>query len=109
MARRKKEPARIHRKNISDAANTLFISKGITDTTMDNIAKLAGYSKATLYVYFENKEEIFFSLVYKHAKWLYETIEKIIQIQPSTQEEWQKNYLKICIFHQHKNPRHFFL
>ena len=96
MARRKKEPARIHRKNISDAANTLFISKGITDTTMDNIAKLAGYSKATLYVYFENKEEIFFSLVYKHAKWLYETIEKIIQIQPSTQEEWQKNYLKIC-------------
>ena len=77
---KKKEPALIHRKNISDAANTLFISKGITDTTMDNIAKLAGYSKATLYVYFENKEEIFFSLVYKHAKWLYETIEKIIQI-----------------------------
>lgn len=40
------------------AASALFSEKGITATSMDDIAKAAGYSKATLYVYFENKEEI---------------------------------------------------
>lgn len=34
------------------------MDKGIAATSMDDIAKAAGYSKATLYVYFENKEEI---------------------------------------------------
>ncbi|MBD5517373.1 MAG: helix-turn-helix transcriptional regulator [Lachnospiraceae bacterium] len=34
------------------------MKKGIAVTSMDDIAKAAGYSKATLYVYFENKEEI---------------------------------------------------
>ena len=33
----------------------LFMEKGIAATSMDDIAKAAGYSKATLYVYFENK------------------------------------------------------
>lgn len=34
------------------------MEKGIAATSMDDIAKASGYSKATLYVYFENKEEI---------------------------------------------------
>ena len=58
MARRKKEPKSVHRENIAAAASKLFMEKGITATSMNEIAKIAGYSKATLYVYFENKEEI---------------------------------------------------
>ena len=58
MARRKKEPKSVHRSNIASAASMLFMKKGITVTSMDDIAKAAGYSKATLYVYFKNKEEI---------------------------------------------------
>ena len=58
MGRRKKEPKSVHRENISAAAANLFMEKGIAAATMDDIAKAAGYSKATLYVYFENKEEI---------------------------------------------------
>lgn len=58
MARRKKEPRSVHRETIASAASVLFMERGITATSMDDIAKAAGYSKATLYVYFENKEEI---------------------------------------------------
>lgn len=58
MGRRKKEPKSVHREKIATAASTLFMEKGIAATSMDDIAKAAGYSKATLYVYFENKEEI---------------------------------------------------
>ena len=58
MARRKKEPQSVHRKNISAAAEQLFMAKGIENTSMNDIARATGYSKATLYVYFKNKEEI---------------------------------------------------
>ena len=64
MARRKKEPKSVHRENIAAAASALFMEKGITATSMNDIAKAAGYSKATLYVYLSgliqlaaNKEE----------------------------------------------------
>ncbi|KXT84422.1 TetR/AcrR family transcriptional regulator [Streptococcus panodentis] len=96
MGRRKKEPADAHRKTISEAANTLFTSNSVEATTMDNIAKLAGYSKATLYVYFANKEEIFFYLVYQHTKQLYQDIQNIISNSPDNKEDWTNNYLKIC-------------
>ncbi|MBT9776642.1 TetR family transcriptional regulator [Clostridium sp. MCC353] len=58
MARRKQEPALAHRGYMMAAAKKLFEQKGIERTTMDEIAAAAGYSKATLYVYFENKDEI---------------------------------------------------
>ncbi len=68
MGRRKKEPRSVHRENIVSAASVLFMEKGIAATSMDDIAKAAGYSKATLYVYFENKEEIVGILVLNSMK-----------------------------------------
>ena len=68
MGRRKKEPRSVHRENIVSAASALFMEKGIAATSMDDIAKAAGYSKATLYVYFENKEELVGILVLNSMK-----------------------------------------
>ena len=39
MARRKKEPQSVHRKNISAAAEQLFMAKGIENTSMNDIAR----------------------------------------------------------------------
>lgn len=47
-----------HRGSILAAAERLFTEKGTDKTTMDDIAREAEYSKATLYVYFQSKEEI---------------------------------------------------
>lgn len=74
MGRRKKAPRRVHRENIVSAASVLFMERGIAATSMDDIAKAAGYSKATLYVYFENKEEIVGILVLNSMKKLYDYI-----------------------------------
>ncbi|MEZ3433314.1 MAG: TetR/AcrR family transcriptional regulator [Lachnospiraceae bacterium] len=68
MGRRKKEPRSVHRENIVSAASALFMKRGIAATSMDDIAKAAGYSKTTLYVYFENKEEIVGILVLNSMK-----------------------------------------
>lgn len=96
MARRKKEPVEDHRRTIAQAAHQLFSSKGLAATSVDMIAKAAGYSKATLYVYFKNKEEIFFSLVYKHNQTLHQTIKEIIDKRPKNQTDFQVSYLEIC-------------
>ena len=72
MARRKKEARSVHRKTISTAAEQLFLKKGIENTSMSDIAEAAGYSKATLYVYFQNKEELVGFLVLESMRRLYD-------------------------------------
>lgn len=88
MARRKKEPKSVHRENIASAASVLFMDKGIAATSMDDIAKAAGYSKATLYVYFENKEEIVGILVLDSMKKLYNYIVSALEQQETTKEQY---------------------
>jgi len=44
---------------ILDIAKELFITKGFSQTSMSEIAKQLGGSKATLYNYFSSKEDIF--------------------------------------------------
>jgi AcrR family transcriptional regulator len=59
-----KEREREQRRNdILDAAETLFFSKGYDHVSMNGIAKEVGLGKATLYIYFDNKEELFFAVV----------------------------------------------
>ena len=88
MGRRKKEPRNVHRENIAAAASTLFLEKGIAATTMDDIAKAAGYSKATLYVYFENKEEIVSIIVLNSMKKLSDYISSALEQHEGTQARY---------------------
>lgn len=106
MGRRKKEPKSVHRENIAAAASTLFMKKGIAATSMDDIAKEAGYSKATLYVYFENKEEIVSILVLDSMKKLYANIDSALAQQKTT----KKRYDYICrglVRYQEEFPFYF--
>ena len=88
MARRKKEPRSVHRDNIASVASELFAERGISATSMDDIAKAAGYSKATLYVYFENKEEIVSILVLDSMKKMGSYISSALQLQTSTRAKY---------------------
>jgi AcrR family transcriptional regulator len=51
------------RRQIVDGARTVFLSRGFDAASMMDIAKAAGVSKGTLYVYFKNKEELFAAIV----------------------------------------------
>ena len=48
---------------IIDAALELFCEKGFAGTRMDDVARHAGVTKGTVYLYFENKEALFYALV----------------------------------------------
>ena len=45
------------------AALDLFVERGYAATRLDDVAARAGVSKGTLYLYFENKEELFKAVV----------------------------------------------
>jgi len=51
------------RQQIMDGARRLFLAEGFDAASMGEIARVAGVSKGTLYVYFESKEELFTELV----------------------------------------------
>lgn len=89
MGRRKKEPKSVHRENIASAAQLLFMDKGIDATSMDEIAKAAGYSKATLYVYFKNKEEIIGVLVLDSMKKLHDYLSAVLEQEGTTRSKYQ--------------------
>ena len=72
MARRKKQPAQEHRGAIAAAAAALFEEKGVAAATMDDIARAAGYSKSTVYVYFKNKDELVSLLTLESMRRLHE-------------------------------------
>ena len=106
MGRRKKELRSVHRENIVSAASALFMEKGIAATSMDDIAKAAGYSKATLYVYFENKEEIVGILALNSMKKLYDYISSAL-IQHETTKARYDFICRGLVQYQEEFPFYF--
>jgi len=53
---------------ILDAAEELFFAKGFSSVTMDEIAKKVGLNKATIYLYFEDKDSLFFGIVLRRMR-----------------------------------------
>src|ERR1700691_279188 len=51
------------RRQIIDGARAIFLAQGFDAASMNDIARAAGVSKGTLYVYFKHKEELFEAIV----------------------------------------------
>jgi AcrR family transcriptional regulator len=51
------------RRQIIDGARKVFLERGFDAASMGDIAKAAGVSKGTLYVYFKDKDELFGAIV----------------------------------------------
>ena len=106
MGRRKKEPRSIHRERIASAASVLFMEKSIAGTSMDDIAKAAGYIKATLFVYFENKEEIVGVLVLESMQKLYDYLSSALTQQETTRARYD-GICRSLVQYQEEFPFYF--
>jgi len=79
MLSQRKEEERKYRKNlILDGALQIFKDKGIDKATMEEIAHAAGFGTATLYYYFQSKEDVFAAILVKGWTTLWEDIEDAI-------------------------------
>jgi AcrR family transcriptional regulator len=64
---------------ILEAAFAEFSRNGYATTTLDRIAERAGVTKGTIYVYFENKEHLFISMVQEFTKAAHETVQEMYE------------------------------
>jgi AcrR family transcriptional regulator len=64
---------------ILEAAFTEFSRNGYASTTLDQIAERAGVTKGTIYVYFENKEHLFISMVREITKTTFDTVHGMLE------------------------------
>jgi AcrR family transcriptional regulator len=67
-AERKEREREMRRNDIVDAAEKLFFSRGYENVTMDDIAKEMEMARATLYLSFRNKEDIYAAIAIRASK-----------------------------------------
>lgn len=78
VVRRRKERERQQRmQSILDAATKVFLARGYTKATMDDIALEAEITKPTIYQYFETKEHLYLSLMVPYIEELGRQVERI--------------------------------
>lgn len=78
VSHRKQQEKEIRRNDIIDAAEEVFFSKGYEAATMDDVAKKAEFSKRTVYVYFNSKEQLHFEIMVRGYRLMIERVETSI-------------------------------
>jgi AcrR family transcriptional regulator len=68
------------RHEILESAIKLFSERGFDKTTVDEIAAQANVGKGTIYLYFANKERIFFAIIEEGLSEIYRRIVEILSI-----------------------------
>jgi AcrR family transcriptional regulator len=70
------DPAK--RKQIMEGATRVFMKLGFEAASMNDITREAGVSKGTIYVYFQNKEELFVAMVEQERAAFLATVRSVL-------------------------------
>jgi AcrR family transcriptional regulator len=92
------------RRQILDGARQVFLAEGFDGASMGEIAKTAGVSKGTLYVYFDSKEALFETLTVEEKQGLAEVLFKLDADDPDVRSVLARlgtSYLNLMV-----NPEH---
>jgi TetR/AcrR family transcriptional regulator len=86
MERRRRE-REVRRELAIDAAMSIYEEEGYHSITMEKIAERAELSRAALYLYFKNKEEILVSAIVAHADYFARVLTEVNDNRESTKEQ----------------------
>ncbi len=88
----KKRLTEFNKSVILDAAKQLFKEKGVEGAAVDEIARAADCSKATLYAYFKSKEDIYYHIVLECVNALYNGVKKCL----ANTEDYERSFFSLC-------------
>jgi TetR/AcrR family transcriptional regulator len=101
---RKEREKEKRREEILDAAQKVFFEKGLALATMDDIAGVAELSKATVYLYFDSKEDLYLAVAMRGLKLLYDQFQVIVETEPSVVRAlMQVKHAWVNFFNVHRN------
>jgi len=103
----KREANKIQKKEaFIRAAEELFVEKGFESTSVEEIVRLAGLTKRTLYQYFQSKEDLYYAVALKGAMELSEASIAAMQRGENTREKIRLANLAHLNFYK-ENPSLF--
>ena len=97
MVRKTKEDALATRDSILDAAEQLFVSHGISRTTLQHIATAAGLTRGAIYWHFEDKAALFNALM-ERAKMPLESALQLLDKEDPTDPLGDMREYIVCVF-----------
>ncbi len=74
---------------ILKTAKKLFAKKGLTDTTMDDVAKEARIGKGTIYHYFESKEQMYCQILDDDMAGIKESLIKMVAAETEPDKKFR--------------------
>jgi len=78
---RKEQEKQARKRDILEAAARLFAMHGFHDVKVDDIAEAVGLSKGTIYLYFENKDNLFFSMLSERLEALDQKLSQALHVE----------------------------
>lgn len=81
MARRTKENAEVTRTQLLDAAETVFTEKGVSRTSLAEIASAAGVTRGAIYWHFKDKSDLFHAMLDRVKLPIDEMVDKLSENQ----------------------------
>jgi TetR/AcrR family transcriptional regulator len=75
---RKEREKEARREEIITAAERIFFGKGLSTSTMDDVAAAAELSKGTLYLYYRSKEDLFLAVTLRGMELMYRMFEEAV-------------------------------
>jgi AcrR family transcriptional regulator len=87
------------KEEILKAAKKVFGQYGFDKTTLDDIARVVGIKKNSLYYYYSNKQALFSALINDEAREVFNSFNKILNSKKSASKKL-KDFIKVSGKHQ---------
>ncbi|MBP7736978.1 MAG: TetR/AcrR family transcriptional regulator [Spirochaetes bacterium] len=94
MAEKPDKLRRNRREEITKSARQLFLKKGYRFTSIDQIARRAGYSKRTVYLEYVNKDDLFLDIATDGLELLLSQL-RLIEGDPTSLQVYLEKYLGV--------------
>lgn len=78
------------RHTIIDVALSVFALRGLSNTTMDDVAKASGFGRRTLYTYFKTREELFHEVITKERDIIISQLSTVVEMKLPTAKKMAK-------------------
>lgn len=105
IAERKEAERALMRRRILESAMRLFLEEGFENVSMRRIAESIEYSPATIYLYFKDKNEIFYALHAMGLEKLYERQQSILAVK----DPWKRlrKHGEVYVSFALENPEYY--
>ncbi len=106
MARTRAADYGSKRRSILDQSAQVFAAQGYDKTSMAQIAKTCGFSKALLYHYYENKEALLTDIIQVHLEELLDEVQAAVNADLSPKDQLRALVTALLLAYEDADDKH---